>query len=109
MLPLVCLVSQTSYVREDAGTHRYNVGTDTPKLCATTVMLPVRSWGQEYRGLLHLRREVCCRDLAEIVLTVPSGSPVPYAIFRAPIPASWFSETIEANRTYFPLNHAVSV
>jgi hypothetical protein len=31
------------------------------------------------------------------------------AIFRAPIPASWFSETIEAERTYFPLNHAVSV
>jgi hypothetical protein len=23
------------YVREEAGTHRYNVGTDTPKLCAT--------------------------------------------------------------------------
>ena len=27
---------QTSYVREEAGTHRYNVGTDTPKLCATS-------------------------------------------------------------------------
>ena len=24
------------YVREEAGTHRYNVGTDTPKLCATS-------------------------------------------------------------------------
>ena len=24
------------YVREDSGTHRYNVGTDTPKLCATS-------------------------------------------------------------------------
>jgi hypothetical protein len=23
-------------VREEAGTHRYNVGTDTPKLCATS-------------------------------------------------------------------------
>jgi hypothetical protein len=24
------------YVFEEAGTHRYNVGTDTPKLCATS-------------------------------------------------------------------------
>src|SRR5258708_29241768 len=24
------------YLREEAGTHRYNVGTDTPKLCATS-------------------------------------------------------------------------
>jgi hypothetical protein len=24
------------YVREEAGTHRYSVGTDTPKLCATS-------------------------------------------------------------------------
>jgi hypothetical protein len=24
------------YVREEAGTHRYNVGTDTPKLCTTS-------------------------------------------------------------------------
>jgi hypothetical protein len=24
------------YMREEAGTHRYNVGTDTPKLCATS-------------------------------------------------------------------------
>jgi DNA mismatch endonuclease Vsr len=24
------------HVREEAGTHRYNVGTDTPKLCATS-------------------------------------------------------------------------
>ena len=36
MLPLVCLLPQTSYAREEAGTHRYNVGTDTPKVCATS-------------------------------------------------------------------------
>jgi hypothetical protein len=24
------------YIREEAGSHRYNVGTDTPKLCATS-------------------------------------------------------------------------
>jgi len=27
---------ELDYVREEAGTHRYNVGTDTPKLCATS-------------------------------------------------------------------------
>ena len=46
---------------------------------------------------------------SKIALTVPSGSPVLYAIFRATIPACWFSGTIETERTYFPLNHAVSV
>ena len=30
------LPTASPYVREDAGTHRYNVGTDTPKLCATS-------------------------------------------------------------------------
>src|SRR5262249_30499422 len=29
-------LSQALYVRKDAGTQRYNVGTDTPKLCATS-------------------------------------------------------------------------
>ena len=29
--------SASPYIREEAGTHRYNVGTDTPKLCATSL------------------------------------------------------------------------
>ena len=29
-------LTASPYVREEAGTHRYNVGTDTPKLCATS-------------------------------------------------------------------------
>ena len=33
------------YIREEAGTQRYKVGIDTPKLCATTVIFPVRSLG----------------------------------------------------------------
>jgi hypothetical protein len=33
---LALLLSQVLYVREEAGTQRYNVGTDTPKLCATS-------------------------------------------------------------------------
>jgi hypothetical protein len=45
---------------------------------------------------------------SKIARTVPSGSPVLYAIFRAPIPARWFSGTIEAERTYFPLFHSGS-
>ena len=32
ILPLVHLPFRAPYVREEAGTHRYNVGTDTPKL-----------------------------------------------------------------------------
>ena len=37
ILPLVHLLSRgPPYVSEEAGTHRYNVGTDTPKLCATS-------------------------------------------------------------------------
>jgi hypothetical protein len=35
-LLLVRLLSQSLYVREEAGTQRYNVGTDTPKLFATS-------------------------------------------------------------------------
>jgi len=37
-------------------------------------------------------QQICCRDLDKIALTVPSGNPVLFAIFRAPIPESWFSE-----------------
>jgi hypothetical protein len=33
-----------------------------------------------------------CRDLDKIALTVPSGNPVLFAIFRAPIPASWLAK-----------------
>ena len=29
--------SASPYIPEEAGTHRYNVGTDTPKLCATSL------------------------------------------------------------------------
>ena len=69
MLPLVRLVSQTSYVREEAGTHRYNVGTDTPKLCATltrpvnflanvprTLDLAGSGWAQTVSGVRVLVR-----------------------------------------------------
>ena len=37
-------------------------------------------------------KQISCRDLDKIALTVPSGNPVLFAIFRAPIPACWFSE-----------------
>jgi hypothetical protein len=37
--------------------------------------------------------QVCCRDLVKIALTVPSGYPVLFAIFRAPIPACLFSKS----------------
>ena len=98
------------YIREDAGTQRYNVGTDTPKLWATTVILPVRSCGAGIQGSsTSSAKGLSAAFSSKIALTVPSGSPVLYAIFRAPIPACWFSETIEAERTYFPLNRAVSV
>src|SRR5260221_4785688 len=30
------MLSKALYVREEAGTQRYNIGTDTPKLCATS-------------------------------------------------------------------------
>src|SRR6516165_4040153 len=47
-----------------------------------------------------------CRDLVKIALTVPSGNPVLFAIFRAPIPASWFSErtvrTVSSGRGGLP-------
>src|SRR6516162_2334052 len=33
---MVHLLPRAPYVREEAGTHRYNVGIDTPKLCATS-------------------------------------------------------------------------
>jgi hypothetical protein len=33
---LCLLLSQALYIRDEAGTQRYNVGTDTPKLCATS-------------------------------------------------------------------------
>jgi hypothetical protein len=36
ILPLVHLLSGPPYVSEEAGTHRYNVGTETPKLWATS-------------------------------------------------------------------------
>src|SRR4029077_16490341 len=35
-LALSLLSNDSRCVREEAGTHRYNVGTDTPKLCATS-------------------------------------------------------------------------
>jgi hypothetical protein len=97
------------YIREDAGTQRYNVGTDTPKLWATTVILPVRSCGAEIRGTSTSSAKGLLPRSRQIALIVPSGNRVPYTIFRAPIPACWFSETIEMERPYFPLNHAVSV
>jgi hypothetical protein len=58
--------------------------------------------GQEYRGLLCLRRKVCCRDLLKFAPTASSGSPALCAIFRAPIPGCWFSGTIEANKDLLP-------
>jgi hypothetical protein len=33
---LACRFRKVLYVREEPGTQRYNVGTDTPKLCATS-------------------------------------------------------------------------
>src|SRR5258708_31112827 len=36
--------------------------------------------------------EVFCRDRLKIALTVPSGNPVLFEIFRAPIPRSRFSK-----------------
>ena len=47
-----------------------------------------------------------CRDLDKIALTVPSGNPVLFAIFRAPIPASRFNErtvrTVSSGRGGLP-------
>src|SRR6516164_10874696 len=51
-------------------------------------------------------QQISCRDLDKIALTVPSGNPVLFAIFRAPIPASWFSErtvrTVSSGRDGLP-------
>src|SRR6516165_8862494 len=51
-------------------------------------------------------QQISCRDLVKIALTVPSGNPVLLAIFRAPIPACWFSErtvrTISSERGGLP-------
>jgi hypothetical protein len=51
-------------------------------------------------------QQACCRDLVKIALTVPNGKPVLFAIFRAPIPASWFSErmvrTVSSGRGGLP-------
>jgi len=64
--------------------------------------------GQKYGGLLHLRRKVCCRDLGRLRALCLVEVRCRMQIFRAPIPACWFSGTIETERTYFPLNYAVS-
>ena len=51
-------------------------------------------------------QQISCRDLDKIALTVPSGNPVLFAIFLAPIPASWFSErtvrTVSSGRVGLP-------
>ena len=46
-------------------------------------------FGSAHENIYH--SGLCCRDLVKIALTVPSGNPVLFAIFRAPIPACWFS------------------
>jgi hypothetical protein len=50
--------------------------------------------------------QFCRRDLVKIALTVPSGNPVLFAIFRAPIPACWFRErtvrTVSSGRGGLP-------
>ena len=63
------------YIRVDAGTHRYSVGTGTPKWYATTVIFSVRSCGAEIQGsstssakglLPRSRQKLCLPCLAEI-------------------------------------------
>ena len=63
----------------EAGAHRYNVGTDTLKLWATTVILPVRSCGAEIQGSSTSSAKGLLPRSRQIARTVPSGSPVPYA------------------------------
>ena len=70
-------------------------------------ILPDHVLCRNNRGVFYgFGEEVCCRDLVKIALTVPSGNPVLFAIFRAPILTCWFSErtarTVSSGRGGLP-------
>src|SRR6516225_6154882 len=62
-------------------------------------VLPISRRRERPSYLLFICRGAPCLDLVKIALTVPSGNPVLFAIFRAPIPADWFS--LRTVRTVF--------